>query len=149
MYNIPGKRPLPGKRPCTAFQGVNVPAYIQTYGNYVPGKRPCRPKLRCMFKRPWALARDTTVCVVDDELINIVDLQWVVRYILYIHIIPSKVCTCMQYGKFPRDECFYTAYKARDWSITTCIFQPIISMDTFFLALKNFINVCPGPPGTV
>ena len=47
--SVPGKRPLPGKHPCTSFQGVNVAASIQTYGNYVPGKR------------PWALTRDTTV----------------------------------------------------------------------------------------
>ena len=51
----------PGKRPCTSFQGVNVAASIQTYGNYVPGKHPCGPKSRCMFKRPWALTRDTAV----------------------------------------------------------------------------------------
>ena len=50
-----------GKRPCTPFQGVNVAVSIQTYGILIPGKRPCRPKLRVMFKRPWALTRDTTV----------------------------------------------------------------------------------------
>ena len=49
-----------GKRSRTSFQGVNVAASIQTYGNYVPGKRPCGPKLQCMFKRPWALTQDTT-----------------------------------------------------------------------------------------
>ena len=59
--SVPGKCPLPGKRPCTSFQGVNVAASIQTYGNYVPGKHPCGPKSRCMFKRPWALTRDTAV----------------------------------------------------------------------------------------
>ena len=59
--NVPGKRPLPGKRPCTSFQGVNVAASIQTYGNYVPVKCPCGPKSRCMFKCPWALTRDTMV----------------------------------------------------------------------------------------
>ena len=59
--SVPGKRPLPNKRPCTAFQGVNVAASIQTYGKYVPGKCPCGPKSRCMFKRPWALTQDTTV----------------------------------------------------------------------------------------
>ena len=26
--NIPGKHPLPGKHPCTAFQGINVAASI-------------------------------------------------------------------------------------------------------------------------
>ena len=50
---------IPGKRPCTAFQGVNVADTIQMYGKYIPGKHPCGPKSRCMFKRPWALARDT------------------------------------------------------------------------------------------
>ena len=52
--SVLGKRPLPGKHPCTctSFQGVNVAASIQTHGNYVPGKRPCGPKSRCMFKRP-------------------------------------------------------------------------------------------------
>ena len=34
------QRPLLGKRPSTTFQGVNVAASIQAYGNYVPGKRP-------------------------------------------------------------------------------------------------------------
>ena len=28
--SVLGKRPLPGKRPCTAFQGVNVAASIYT-----------------------------------------------------------------------------------------------------------------------
>ena len=28
-------RSVPGKCPCTAFQGVNVTASIQTYGNYI------------------------------------------------------------------------------------------------------------------
>ena len=28
-HSIPGKHPLPGKRPCSAFQGVNVTASIQ------------------------------------------------------------------------------------------------------------------------
>ena len=59
--SVPGKRPLPGKRPCTEFQGVTVAASIQTYGIYIPGKRPCGPKSRVMFKHPWALTRDTTV----------------------------------------------------------------------------------------
>jgi hypothetical protein len=72
--NVPGKRPFPGKRPCTAFQGVTVAASIQTYGILIPGKRPCRPKLRIMFKRPWVLTRDTTVyieCNVQNRSINI------------------------------------------------------------------------------
>ena len=59
--SMPGKRPLPGKRPCTAFQGANVAASIQTYGILIPGKRPCGPKSRVTFKRPWALTWDTTV----------------------------------------------------------------------------------------
>ena len=54
-------RSVPGKRPCTSFQGVNVAASIQTYGNYVPGKHPCGTKSRCMLKCPWALTRDTMV----------------------------------------------------------------------------------------
>ena len=57
---VPGKRPLPGKRPFTAFQGINVAASIQMYGIYIPGKHPCEPKLRVMFKHPWVLTRDTT-----------------------------------------------------------------------------------------
>ena len=61
--NVPGKRPLPGKRPCAEFQGVTVAASIQTYGIYIPGKRPCGPKSRVMFKRPWALTRDTAVYI--------------------------------------------------------------------------------------
>ena len=28
------------------------------YGNYVPGKLPCRPNLQCMFRLPWVLTRD-------------------------------------------------------------------------------------------
>ena len=52
---------IPGKRPCTAFQGVNVAASIQTYGSYILDKRPYRPKSRFMFKCPWVLAWDSTV----------------------------------------------------------------------------------------
>ena len=59
--SVPGKRPLLGKRPCTAFQGATVAASIQTYGILIPGKRPCGPKSLVMLKRPWALTRDTTV----------------------------------------------------------------------------------------
>ena len=58
MYrSVPGKRPLPGKHPCAEFQGVTVATSIQTYGICIPGKRPCRPKSRVMFKCPWALTR--------------------------------------------------------------------------------------------
>ena len=59
--SVPGKRPLPGKRPCIEFQGVTVAASIQTYGIFIPGKRPCGPKSRVMFKCPWALTRDTSM----------------------------------------------------------------------------------------
>ena len=53
----------PGKSPCTAFQGVNVyiGASVQTYAIYVPGKHPCGPKLRVMFKCPRVLTWDTMV----------------------------------------------------------------------------------------
>ena len=37
------------------------------YGILIPGKRLCGPKLRGMFQCPWALTRDTTVHVIDDE----------------------------------------------------------------------------------
>ena len=30
-HSVQGKHPLPGKCPCTVFQGVNVTASIQTY----------------------------------------------------------------------------------------------------------------------
>ena len=56
-HNIPGKRPCP----CTTFQGATVAASIQTCGIFIPGKRPCGPKSRIMFKRPWALTQDTMV----------------------------------------------------------------------------------------
>ena len=59
--SVPVKCQLPGKHPCTTFQGVTVAASIQTYGILIPGKRPCGPKLRVIFKRPWVLTRDTTV----------------------------------------------------------------------------------------
>ena len=59
--SVPGKHPLPGKCPCTKFQGVTVAASIQTYGIYIPGKRPCGPKSRVMFKHPWVLTWDATV----------------------------------------------------------------------------------------
>ena len=52
----------------TSFQGINVAASIQKYGNYVPGMHPCGPKLRCMFKHPWALTRDTMVHVCTDHV---------------------------------------------------------------------------------
>ena len=68
--SVPGKRPLPGKRPCAEFQGVTVAASIQTYGIYIPGKRPCGPKSRVMFKCPWALTRDTTVYILEMKYKN-------------------------------------------------------------------------------
>ena len=40
---------------------ATVAASIQMYGILIPHKRPCGPKLRVMFKRPWALTWDTTV----------------------------------------------------------------------------------------
>ena len=52
---------LPRKRPCTTFQGATAAASIQTYGILISGKRPCGPKSRVKFKRPWALTRDNTV----------------------------------------------------------------------------------------
>ena len=51
--SVPGKRPLPGKHPCTAFQGVNVAASIQMYGRYIPGNA-IHPALR----REWSDSRD-------------------------------------------------------------------------------------------
>ena len=60
-HSVLGKHPLPGKHPCTPFQGVNVAASIQMYGILIPGKRPCRPKSRVTFKCLWTLTRDTTV----------------------------------------------------------------------------------------
>ena len=45
-------RSLLGKRPCTSFQGVNVAETIETYGNYIAGKHPWGPKLRCTSKHP-------------------------------------------------------------------------------------------------
>ena len=32
------------------FQGVKVATSMQMYGNYIPGKYPCGPKSRVMFK---------------------------------------------------------------------------------------------------
>ena len=52
----------------TAFQGINVAASMQTYGIYIPGKRPCGPKLRVMIKHPWALTWDTTVLLLSPSL---------------------------------------------------------------------------------
>ena len=48
-HSVPGKRPFPGKRPCAEFQGVTVAASIQTYGIYIPGKRPYGLKSQVMF----------------------------------------------------------------------------------------------------
>ena len=70
MYrSVLGKCPLPGKRPCTAFQGATVAASIQMYGILIPGKRPCGPKSRVIFKCLWALTRDTTVA--NDKLADL------------------------------------------------------------------------------
>ena len=43
-----------------SFQGVNVAASIQTYGNYVPGKRPCGPKswYVCLLRTVKAASAD-------------------------------------------------------------------------------------------
>ena len=35
-------RSVPGKRPCTAFQGVTIAASMQIYGILIPGKCPLR-----------------------------------------------------------------------------------------------------------
>ena len=63
--SVLGKRPLLGKRPCTAFHGVNVAASIQMYGIYmymhISGISACGPKSPVMLKHPWALTWDTMV----------------------------------------------------------------------------------------
>ena len=45
-------RNIEGICPCAKFQGVKVQYYvaasIQTYGNYIPGKRPYGPKSLCL-----------------------------------------------------------------------------------------------------
>ena len=46
-------RSVPGKRPCTTFQGATVAASIQMYGILILGKRSCGPKSRVMFKRTY------------------------------------------------------------------------------------------------
>ena len=49
---------IPGKHPCTAFQGATVPASsMQTDGILILGKHPCGSKSWTTFKRPW----DTTI----------------------------------------------------------------------------------------
>ena len=48
---------VPGKRPCTAFQGATVAASIQTYGILIPDKRPCGPKSQVTFNRSWVLTQ--------------------------------------------------------------------------------------------
>ena len=75
MYrSVPGKRPLPGKCPCTLYLISRGQCSSFSYGNYIPGKRPCGPKSRCMFTCPWALTRDTTVCglvyIWEDSLVS-------------------------------------------------------------------------------
>ena len=58
---VVSRRPLPGKRLCIAFHGVNIAASIQTYAIQTQGKHPYGQVSRIMFKRPRALTRDTTV----------------------------------------------------------------------------------------
>ena len=66
MHNyrsVPGKHLLLGKRLYyIVLQGATVAASIQAYGIFIRGKLPCGPKSRVMFKRPWVLTQDTTVC---------------------------------------------------------------------------------------
>ena len=62
-FNSRYYRSVLGKRPCTAFQGATVAASIQTYRILISGKRPCGPKSRVVFKRPWVLIRDTMVLI--------------------------------------------------------------------------------------
>ena len=57
-HSVPGKRPLPGKPPCTAFQGATVAASIQTYGIL---STHASQNHEFMFKRPWALTQNTAV----------------------------------------------------------------------------------------
>ena len=42
-HNVLGKCPLPGKHPCTKFQGVKIAGFIQIYGYYIPDKCPYGP----------------------------------------------------------------------------------------------------------
>ena len=50
------------------FQVVSVVTSIQMHATYIQGKRPCRPKLRVMFKLPWILTQDTTTYEVYDTI---------------------------------------------------------------------------------
>ena len=70
---------LSSERPCSAFQGVNITASIQMY---IPSKRPCGPKSRVMFKRPWALTRDTTVCLMSQSWDNMASMH---DHLLTVH----------------------------------------------------------------
>ena len=58
--SVLGKRPLPGKRPCTKFQGVTVAASTQTYGISVMS-------LKCVS----AARRRATLLVFSDIWIEI------------------------------------------------------------------------------
>ena len=99
MYrSVPGKRPLLGKRPYTEFQGVTVAASIQTYGIYIPGKRPCGPKSQVILKRPWVLTWDTTIHV-HIALYNVMSLHVMYKclhctYMYKLTIIISIVPVC-------------------------------------------------------
>ena len=64
----PGKRPLPGKCPCTEFQWVSVAASIQMYGSYILGKYQCGPKSQVMLR--WAVTRDTMICENNGQIIG-------------------------------------------------------------------------------
>ena len=90
--SVPGKRPLPGKHPCSSFQGVNVTASIQTYGNYIPGKRPGMSvnvvQYLCMY--------DTTVCI-STSLLHYVQTLLVMQYIYIQHCEGSGLVSKIAY----------------------------------------------------
>ena len=54
------------------FQGATIAASIQTYGILNQGKQPCGPKSQVMFKRPWALTRDTRCTGLSQKFLHII-----------------------------------------------------------------------------
>jgi hypothetical protein len=94
-HSVPGKPPLPGKRPCTTYRGLNVAASVQMYAIYIPGKRPCRPKL-CI-----SVTRDTMVHVLIEHILIQICIWPILKLGMILYNVPLSslfllhVCTVL------------------------------------------------------
>ena len=86
--SVSSKCPLPGKHPCTTFQGVNVVASIQMYRVYILGKHPCGPKLCYVLNAHGHLPRTLRYFILLSTPINTASAH-VHNLAHYVHVASS------------------------------------------------------------